>query len=710
MSHTDDETTDSTATGEDFRVSLSGSNSEYPREILRDIRHLFQRLLVEIARHAGVANPELLQRFSEALGAGYDELIVAKRGAFEQITGLTASRITLMCDSDLGFEIRIGEIVKRLGDVGGNALWRTQLRYITLLRRPDMTPADNPVGLDVIGLGLWEICRSSGLSVDQNLDLLDRLEEQLTAELPELYRSLNELLAGHSIEPAQTKKIANLAPRPITQVAPGVPAGNMVSSANLEAGSNTLSTLQSLLIQQRCSAQGTGTLFGQGLVAGAAVNPALEAATRIMLNQLAGRLDRLQAAGRAASPETMDVQPRVVRAKELGLQPGRPEAVSLDTMALIFEAFFASGELPDTIKTAIARLQIPLLKLAVFDATLFSDTKHPARRLIDGLARSVLGLPHDVSRTHPVCKRVWQVVETVAETLQRDASALTVPLTELETLIAQRNAEVLAGAEPYLPLFDGLAAGELAAEAARRWLHSLETRGAAQEILDFARQHWVHVMEAACLDGGEAGSLWQDGQTTIADLLWSVQPMVNPDDRKLLVRMVPTLLKRINEGLDRIGRTADERSGFLDACFTLQTAALRGNPPVPVLPAESSPVLTRELVVTWHESDGKRLKTLSFSGTPASAYRRAASGVDGVQAGSWLKFEIGDGQPLCGLVCRSHPSAGSALLFNPDWDYAVVVSPDVLAMQLREDKAKVVSAVSIFDIAAQRALDGMVAG
>jgi len=660
--------------------------------VLRDSRLLFQRRLAEIARLAGIVSPPIVEAFTEALGEAHDELAASKqRDGFEQSHGLTASRITLMCDNDLELEIRIGDIIRRLAGIGGNALWRVHSRYMTLLRRPEMAPEDNPVGPAAIGQGLWAICRASGAGHDGNFDLLERIEEQLVPQLPELYGELNDLLAGRNVQPAQTQ---------------------ITSSGGTGAPSkpNPLSVLQSMINQQMGGAADGAAFTSGGDIAGG--NSALNAAALVMLNQLAARLDQLESSGAGASlpgsaPNAEEsVLPQAVRAKDLDLPLGKPEAIALDTLALIFEAIFATWELPDTVKTAIGRLQIPLLKLAIFDPSLFSDTEHPARRLINGMARAAVGLPRNVNRAHPVSTRLWQLAGKVGETLRGDASVLAAVQTELDALIAARDRGIRTAAQPHIPLLQEKLLRDQALLAARHWLQRVEQQGAAQEILDFLRQYWVHVIAAAHREDQEAGSLWQESEATIADLLWSVQAKQTPEERKRLAGLVPGLLKRIGAGLDRIGAPAAARGAFLDVCFNLQTAALRGNPALPVRPTEPQPAsdntpATAGIVVDLVQADGKQLKILTLAAQSPSASRGVPGGV---QAGDWLQFAMNDGEQLCGQVSWLHPQSGDALLFNPDWGYAIALSAALLEKQLRDAQARVVSSQAIFDIAAERAL------
>jgi hypothetical protein len=683
----------------------SDSASEDPFFVLRDSRMLFQRRLTEIARLAGVTSPPVIEAFTEALGTAHDELAASnQRDGFEQTHGLTSSRITLMGDDDLELEIRIGDIARKLVDIGGNALWKAHLRYMTLLRRPEMAPEDNPIGPETICQGLWAICHTSGAGLEGNFALLDRIEELLGLQLSDLYSALNDLLASRNVEPAQTKLVSTGGVR-----TPGAPQ----STVNAEGNANPLSALQSMLNQQLGGAASGafGLTPGSGGGSASGGNVALNAATLVMLNQLAARLDQLELFGPAQGPSASapngdEARPlRTLRAKDLDLPLGNSEAIALDTMAHIFEAIFDIWELPDTVKTSIGRLQIPLLKLAIFDPSLFSDTAHPAHRLINGMARASIGLPRNVSRAHPVSSRLWQLASTVAETLQGDASVLTAPLAELDALIAERDLAVQTAAQPYMLLLREKEAREKAALAARRWLQSIEEQSIAPEILDFLRRYWLHVMEVSSGEDNENNSRWQENHNTIVDLLWSVQSKANVDDRKRLASLLPSLLKRISAGLDRIGTPAAERAPFMDACFTLQTAALRGNPAPPAAPAVRLPqtdVTPGAGVVTdILEEDGMLLKILSTPGQAPSSYRNPGSIV---KTGSWLQFKVDDNEPLCGMVCWLNPHSGSALLFNPDWGYAVALAPAVLEQQLRDARAKVVSSLAIFDLAAERAL------
>ena len=84
---------------------------EAPCDLLRASKALFRRRLTEIIRHSGIRLPSALEAFGREIDDAHDQLAAASPvEGFEQVTGLTASRLTLIGDDDLALEIRLREI------------------------------------------------------------------------------------------------------------------------------------------------------------------------------------------------------------------------------------------------------------------------------------------------------------------------------------------------------------------------------------------------------------------------------------------------------------------------------------------------------------------------------------------------------------------------------------------------------------------------
>lgn len=671
--------------------------------VLRASKALFLSRLTEIVKHCAFATAPAFEAFAREVGEAHDQAASASpRDDFEQTSQLTASRLTLMGDDDLELDIRIGEIGSRLRETAGRDLWRSQLRYMTLLSRPAMNEDSNPLGPEVICLGLWALCKTCGGSHEQRHAMLDWLERALGQQLPSLYRDLDQLLAGYGIEPVQG---AN-APM-VTPVAAAV--GSAVDQA---APGNALSTLQQAV--RRLGNEQTGApvdFFGDG--GGRSGNATLDAAAMVMLNHLLDRLSTLESRSAHAAIDTGAAELPApaplcaLTSKDLDLPLGKPEAIAIDTMALIFESIFDSSDLPDTIKAAIGRLQIPLLKLAIVDPSLFANDQHPARLLINRMARAAVGLPRNTGWEHPICQRIGRLTAAARIALDTRGAPLDAHLADLDTLIRERDQAIRRAAENSIQMVVEHENRQYAEQLAATWLRGRLARTRSPEVASFLEKYWLRVMVAAVLEDGAAGKRWQESSTTGDELIWSVQPKQSAEERKRLASLASSLVRRIGAGLDAIGVPAAERSPFLNALFDLQTAALRSQaptPPSPVTAADSpraivggaSPAAPRVL-----ERDGWRVHYLGMPSDTRSPHTLA---VANWQVGDWLRFRMANAEPLCGLGCWQNPSSGTILFFNPDWPYAVAMSAATVDQQIRSGRAQLVSRVAIFDAAAERAL------
>ena len=193
-------------------------------------------------------------------------------------------------------------------------------------------------------------------------------------------------------------------------------------------------------------------------------------------------------------------------------------------------------------------------------------------------------------------------------------------------------------------------------------------------------------------------------------LLWSIQPKVELEERKQLARQLPHMLQVLSSGMKRFSVPETARAEFLDACFALQTAAMRGGAlPVGaagesravspqaagVRPATGAAPMSSELRV-----GAQVLRIFDFGGGSRPGRSRQSL----VHTGDWLAFRQADDQALCGRVCHISKATGKLLLANPDWDFGVVLHPAIAESQLKDGRASIRSRGSLFNAAAEQAL------
>jgi hypothetical protein len=679
--------------------------------LVADIRALFLDRLAKIVQAAGMSSVAGVDALRSGAGRYFDDMSSERPGAgFVLADDITASQIMLVDDKQLEFSIRMGELSRRVGEACSASLQKLHRRLVTLLARPSLRTADSPVSPEGVCKGLAEMFGAVGDFQQQSLALLVAIETGLIQDLPVFYAELNERLARHQIAPSKMQVLpsddrardkrhglSGGAQDPVASLQQAMlarrePAGQRVAGA---AGGVTGDT--------------AGGSAGEARELGAATAAMGAAVFERVLGQLGQWQQQAQAElfGGAAEVAAENVL-HALKSGDFASALRVQEAAALDVLAALFDALFDDPRLSNAVKAAIARLQIPMLKVAMLDASFFSERNHPARMLLDAMGEAAIGLGPDVDGGHPVCAELRRVAVAVQAEFDRDTEVFSRHAAELETFIARRGHVLQAGAQGFISLAKTQEERDLAAIEACRLVCRQTMVAVPPVIADFLLGDWTDVLADAWLAGGETGEGWREAGSVVEDLLWSVQPKSDPEERKRLAVLLPSLLRRLRTGLDRIGVTPQARGPFLDACLELQTAALRGSQSS----TQVAPVVGASAVVAAGDTvrvlamDGLTLKSVR----PANPETKVAGErVRDLVTGDWVEFQLPDGAACGGRLCWISPMLASPLFTNPDWDYAISIAGSILERQLASGRAIVGSGQSLFGNAAEKVLSRDVA-
>lgn len=717
----------------------TGTADKY--DIVQACRLAFLKDLGTVARSVGVTERTAIEAFQEGSGTYFDEMVAGtRRAGFEESEGLTASRITLVGEGELELEIQLGDMARRLAESQGDPLRKVYLRFVTLLNRPNMATGENPVGIDSIVQGLNAMLPTLEQSTEKSAALLDPLESVLNEQLPQILENLCNILDQNNVKPALAKIQSSSTGTKSAQTPAQSSSSPHSPPAAAADANNPLFALQNAMMARQMpqgmvgNSANIGAPFGlagpvgdpsaAAMGGGMGYGATLSPVTMEMLNNLFARMETLESQGQTATtsdpgalmpPSALGLV--VPKSTELGVPMTAKEAAAIDTMALIFSAIFDDATLPGVIKSSIGSLQITILKVAMLDNSFFTLSTHPARLMLDRIAKAALGLPLDVDQDHPVCTGVSGIANRLRTSFKSDISVFEAAIAELDVLIETHQQKIYATASSYIPLLQEQAAhqhaashAQAAAETAAEALIDEQTPG---EIASFVRSDWLRVLQATILAHGENSPQWQDAHEVIRTLLWSIRPMQSPEERRQLAGSVPKMLKQLNAGFDLIGTPQEQREHFLNICFDMQTAALRGTPVV--APAEKQEADSDTLKFSASgmsaarpagrpqlleiKADGLLLKTWGLETTNLESTTAVS-----LETGDWLEFILPGQQQLCGLLCRIDPDNSGVLFYNPSWDFAVITSSAILSEQLRDEDARIISAKSLFDTAVAKAL------
>jgi len=260
----------------------------------------------------------------------------------------------------------------------------------------------------------------------------------------------------------------------------------------------------------------------------------------------------------------------------------RSEKATIEIVALMFQAILTEERIPPAIRVWFARLQMPVLRVALAEPEFFGSLNHPARQLIDRMGSCVMGFDAgDVGgdALEAEIKRIVQVIEQYPETGRqvfavvygefqqfltrfltgKDATRKVVSVAQQveqkETLTIQYTIEM------------------------RKLLKDMPVR---EEIRNFLFKVWAEVLAVAAVRQGLQHADTVTLRKTAADLVWAASAKPHRSERTRVIQDLPQLLQRLRTGMTLLGLSAADQDVHIKTVSdTLADAFLAKTQPIP---------------------------------------------------------------------------------------------------------------------------------
>jgi len=251
------------------------------------------------------------------------------------------------------------------------------------------------------------------------------------------------------------------------------------------------------------------------------------------------------------------------------------ERATIEIVALLFQSILQEERLPAAIRVWFARLQMPVLRVAVTEPDFFATTSHPARMLIDRMGACVMGFvagEHDSEDAlHDEIKRVVQVVEAYPDTGRRVFQTVLGEFERfLETYFRDQNQASRMG----VSLAQQVEQRETwAIQYTIELRKMLETVPVHDGVREFLFRVWADVLAHSAVQTGQASEATRELKRAAADLIWSASAKTSREERAEVLRRLPPLLKLVREGMVRAGLGPDAQDAHIQSLNAALAAA-----------------------------------------------------------------------------------------------------------------------------------------
>jgi len=236
------------------------------------------------------------------------------------------------------------------------------------------------------------------------------------------------------------------------------------------------------------------------------------------------------------------------------------EKAIIELVALMFQSILQEDRLPSGVRVWFARLQMPVLRIALADPDFFNKIDHPARKLIDHMGSCVLGFDSSgisAEELETEIKRVVQVVEQYPDTGDRVYKRVYEEFQAfLKTHLAKKPA-----AQKVLGVAEQLEQKEtLAIQYTIELRDQLKDMPVREEIRSFLFKVWAEVLAVSTVRQGKQHEETAQFKKTATELIWAASAKPNRTDRAKVIEHLPVLLQSLRNGMTLLGivRSAQE--------------------------------------------------------------------------------------------------------------------------------------------------------
>src|SRR5690348_10539514 len=687
------------------------------RSVVRDEQQLFLE-----ARQVLIAGrASLMSEFEKRLRTRIEDQVSGRAEERADFSKADATKLALVDLTIVDESVIVGNIVRVVENVCHEELVTLNRGIGHLLGKSVLENAANPLGPATIVSAFAEALDTLKTDGRVKFQILKELNQAPLGEVASIYADVNRHLANlRIIPPASVRRTSSR----------GTPAQRKRATDDKPDTAQPSPEMDVMAMFRRAASHGGFPLAGHpapptrvypplpptasGYIPGNPIvaTPGLrEGLTRLQAGDSQFDVEGMQVAFSGIPEGTHNVL-RDLQESPLGQRANQLEAMTIEMVAMLFDFIFETRDLPDGIKALLARLQIPVLKVAMLDGAFFARKSHPSRLLVNALAAAGLGWSPAMGQDDPLYRTIERIVHRVIDGFAENLGLFDELRAELEAFLASEEQAAEANFSTTAEAINEDDRKDLASVIAKSEVERrVESYPIPRFLAQFLRQKWQVALEVIYLREGEESDAWSSSVATLEDLVWSVQPKKTPEDRKHLVALLPSLLKRLAAGVPVQQWFPGERESFMANLVEAHAAAVKPSLATVASPTAAVAEAARaEAVVAKASGDAEaaaRAEALALAMAPAEPATGDA-GLDVVDdefleiarsldRGMWVEFEDADAQLSFAKLAWISPLRGTYLFTNRQGQKALSMTAEELAEQFRANRARLVEAEPLID-------------
>ncbi|WP_339799773.1 DUF1631 domain-containing protein [uncultured Marinobacter sp.] len=564
----------------------------------------------------------------------------------EQQNSLQGSSETLsmLQDDDLEEQVALNAMITKAKAYFQGPLLQLQTRFTVIYPQAGEEHPVNPLAPEHVCHAFAEAAGAFEIQIRERLIVLKQFDRYVVSNLGMLMDEANRILVQAGVVPnfryqGKTSRTTDAGESRSPDQAAGAPrAEEAAASYQVREDDALFEQIRNLLSMQRghrsYSAQGAHSTEIH-IVGGTELLQMLSQFSRSSA-QPATNPENLS----AGEPVHLDLRDLIEQAlsnahPDDGKQPALKEMDEdlINLVSMLFDFILDDYNLSAPIQVLISRLQIPILKVVLKDKSFFSRANHPARKLLNALARAGIGWSSADEKTRDkLYEQIHNIVARILDEFDGNIALFETLGVEFEQFLARENRKSSLVEQRTRESERGRIKSQKAQETVDRLLREkLSRRPVPGPVHDILVNGWSRVMFLAYLRN-DVEHRWDQTVRVVDDLIWCLHPHLDDEERDQWVRVVPRLLKALRAGLEEVSYNATRLDEMMAAVKHELTEAFRNLALAEARePEEIEPEATAEIATTGEDEalDSGIAEHLPY--------------IDAIEVGQWVEFSLVNG-------------------------------------------------------------------
>ena len=250
----------------------------------------------------------------------------------------------------------------------------------------------------------------------------------------------------------------------------------------------------------------------------------------------------------------------------------------IDLVGMLFEYMLKEEQLPSVVKALISRIHTPMLKVAILDRRFFTQSKHPARRLMNDMISAGIRWVNDKNLDAGIFPRMREIVNQLLMDFEEDVNVFE----HFRIAFEKISEETKKRSEVVEKRTNETANGQEKLMAARKRAHQeirllLGGKAMARASCNILTKLWTDKMIFILLReaNGDQSESWTNASSMAKKIVASASPPDNEDARLNRVSGLDDLQQEIRAALSTTQHA--EKEALLLALFEAQKEVLAPN-------------------------------------------------------------------------------------------------------------------------------------